>query len=139
MVTPAVVFLFCLSSRIIRTLEAGREWELGEEEAPALCSGGTLTAAATTATTPPQCHQVRAMSPGSPMIIVMVRLRGFVPVRHPAARGDPAGPELLRQEVRSLAPGPGGTQGKTNGFIMTFRYLTIFLYQGKIGQNERQI
>ena len=49
---------------------------MGEEEAPALCSGVTLTAADTTAITPPQCHQVRRMSVGSQMIIVLVNWSG---------------------------------------------------------------
>ena len=55
---------------------------MGEEEAQALCSGVTLTAADTTdttdtmATTPPQCHQVREMSVGSLIIIVLVTWSG---------------------------------------------------------------
>ena len=116
------VFLFCLCSRITRTLEEGRgDWGL-EEEALALFSGVTLTAADTTDTTPPLCPQVRGWSPDDTIDsdddnddVIIVRLRSLVPVRHPAAHSDTAWSEseLLRQEVSSVAPRPGGWQGET--------------------------
>ena len=119
--TLAAVFLFCLCSRITRTLEEGRgDWGL-EEEALALFSGVTLTAADTTDTTPPLCPQVRGWSPDDTIDsdddnddVIIVRLRSLVPVRHPAACGDTARSELLWQEVGGVAPRPGGWQGESS-------------------------